>query len=476
MRFVYSWLMRCAAPFAFAQVLWRGLRDCSYWQGLAERFGLGKTLPSPGIWLHAVSLGEMSAAAPLVRALHSRYPQLPLVVTAATPAGRARAQALFAAADIRFLPYDTPGSVRRFLARIRPRVAIIMETELWPNLFHECARRGVPVFLASARLSTRSVSRYRRLGTLFSGIFTRNVVVAAQSASDAERFRSIGADANQTRVVGSVKFDLQLDEGLIELGKILRAAYGGARPVWVAGSTHAGEEEQVLDAHALLQVNRPDSLLLLVPRHRDRFADVAELLTRRGIQFARRSAMARGERAPRLPSDTPVLPNEMPVLPSETAVLPSETAVLPNETAVLPNETAVLLVDTLGELATLYASADVAFVGGSLVPIGGHNLLEPAALGLPVLTGPSYFNSKEIALLLLHHGAALQVAGAKDLAATLLRLLDEPAERRRIGLIGKGIVESNRGSVERLLALIEPSLPGALQPGLAVQAYPSAGH
>jgi 3-deoxy-D-manno-octulosonic-acid transferase len=454
MRFIYSWLMRCAVPFAFAVVLWRGLRDRSYWQGLGERLGMGRPLPSQSIWVHAVSLGEMSAAAPLVRALHSRYPQLPLVVTAATPAGRARAQALFAAADIRFLPYDTPGSVGRFLARIRPRVAIIMETELWPNLFHECARRDVPVFLASARLSTRSVSRYRRLGKLFSGIFTPNVAVAAQSASDAERFISIGADANQTRVIGSVKFDLQLDEGLLESGKILRASYGASRPVWIAGSTHAGEEEQVLDAHALLQTNHPDALLLLVPRHQDRFADVAELLTRRGIQFARRSGMARrgavvrGERAPQLPIDTPVL----------------------------PIDTAVLLVDTLGELSTLYASADVAFVGGSLAPIGGHNLLEPAALGLPVLTGPSHFNSKEIALLLLNHGAALQVASAKDLAATLRRLLDQPAERRRIGLIGKGIVESNRGSVERLLALIEPSLPEALQPGVAAQAYPSAGH
>jgi 3-deoxy-D-manno-octulosonic-acid transferase len=452
-RFIYSWLTRCAAPFAFAVVLWRGLRDRSYWQGLAERFGFGKPLPGAGkslpassIWLHAVSLGEMSAAAPLVRALQSRYPQLPLVVTAATPAGRARAQALFAAAefaaaDIRFLPYDTPGSVRRFLARIRPRVAIIMETELWPNLFHECARRGVPVFLSSARLSARSVSRYRLFGRLFSGVFTPNVAVAAQSAQDAERFRSIGAGADQTRVIGNVKFDLQLSDGLIEAGKNLRAAYGAARPVWIAGSTHAGEEEQVLDAHAMLQADRPDSLLLLVPRHQERFAAVAELLTRRGIQFARRSGMARGEGPPMLPS-----------------------------------EIKVLLVDTLGELAALYAAADVAFVGGSLVPIGGHNLLEPAALGLPVLTGASHFNSQEIALLLLRQGAALQVSGAKDLAAVLQRLLDEPAERRRIGRIGKDIVESNRGSVARLLALIEPSLPEASQSGAAAQAHPSAGH
>jgi 3-deoxy-D-manno-octulosonic-acid transferase len=298
MRLVYSWLIRCAAPFAFAIVLWRGLRDRSYWQGLAERFGLGSSLASRTIWLHAVSLGEMSAAAPLLRALRSRYPQLTLAVTTATPAGRARARALLGdSVDVRFLPYDTPGSVRRFLARIRPRFAIVMETELWPNLFRECERRGVRVLLASARLSAKSVSRYRRLGNLFRGVFTKNVSVAAQSAGDAERFRSIGAAADQTHVTGNVKFDFQLDAGSSAAGRLLRATIGLTRPVWVAGSTHAGEEEQLLEAHALLQVHSPTALLLLVPRHKDRFAAVADLLTRRGIRFARRSTMGRGEGA-----------------------------------------------------------------------------------------------------------------------------------------------------------------------------------
>src|ERR1700674_5767980 len=292
MRVIYTWLIRLAVPFAFAVVLWRGVRDRSYWQGLAERFGFVRTLPSPSSWLHAVSLGEMSAAAPLVRALHARYPQLPLVLTAAR---RARARGLFGAiADIRFLPYDTPGSVRRFLERSRPRIAVIMETELWPNLFRECERRAIPVVLASARLSEKSVARYRRFGRLFAGVFTKNVTVAAQSVPDAERFISIGAAAGQTRAIGNVKFDLGLDAGIIEAGEILRAAYGASRPVWVAGSTHAGEEEQLLDAHALLQAHRPDALLLLAPRHKDRFAAVADLLTRRGIRFARRSGMARG--------------------------------------------------------------------------------------------------------------------------------------------------------------------------------------
>jgi len=217
-------------------------------------------------------------------------------------------------------------------------------------------------------------------------------------------------------VAGNVKFDLQLDAGILDQGRRLRAAYGAARPVWIAGSTHAGEEEQLLDAHARLKVDLPDVLLLLVPRHKDRFAAVAELLSRRGVKFARRS--------------------------SGQAAGGSE----------------ILLVDTVGELTLLYASADVAFVGGSLVPIGGHNLLEPAALGLPVLTGPYQFNSQEIATLLLQRGAALQVADARELAADLRRLLGDAAERQRIGAIGRDIVAANRGSVARLLALMEPWL------------------
>jgi 3-deoxy-D-manno-octulosonic-acid transferase len=427
MRLLYSWLIRCAVPFAYTAILWRGLADRHYWQGLPERLGFGRALFAPSIWLHAVSLGEMSAAAPLARALRLRFPDMALVVTTATPAGRARAAALFEAdADIRFLPYDTPAAVRRFLARTRPRAAIIMETELWPNLLRECERSGIPVLLASARLSLKSVSRYRRFGGLFAGVFTKNLVVAAQSAEDAERFKSIGAAAERTLVVGNVKFDVGVDAGIVQAGRALRVALAGARPVWIAGSTHAGEEEQLLDAHSALLTSIPNALLLLVPRHKDRFAAVAELLARRAVRFARRSRMASGEEAPRLPDDTPVL-----------------------------------LVDTVGELATLYASADVAFVGGSLVAVGGHNLLEPAALGLPVLTGPSHFNGEEIAQLLLARGAALEVRSAQDLAATLQRLLAAPQLREQIGLIGTEIIAANRGSVARLLALIEPWLPAA---------------
>lgn len=403
-------------------LLWRGLRDRGYWQGLEERFGFGTTLDSPSLWLHAVSLGEMSAAAPLVRAIHLRHPELLLVVTTATPAGRARALALFGDfANVRFLPYDTRGSVRRFLARIRPQAAIIMETELWPNLLQACEQGGVTVLLASARLSEKSVARYRRFGGLFRAVFTRNLLVAAQSVDDARRFAAIGARGDQIQIVGNVKFDLLLGEGIVAAGRNLRDQFAAARPVWIAGSTHAGEDEQMLDAHAAVLAHLPNALLLLAPRHKDRFAAVADLLTRRGVNFKRRSDM------------TPKQPVAMP-------------------------DSQVLLVDTVGELTTLYAAADVAFVGGSLVAIGGHNLLEPAALALPVITGPSYFNAKEIAQLMLAEHAALLVSDAPQLAATVQTLLLDPMLRARIGAAGKALVEANRGSVERLLALIEPRL------------------
>ncbi|MGC1519951.1 MAG: lipid IV(A) 3-deoxy-D-manno-octulosonic acid transferase [Steroidobacteraceae bacterium] len=420
MRRLYSLAIYLAVPFAFAAVLWRGLRDRSYWQGLGERFGRGGASSTGSIWLHAVSLGEVSAAATLVRALRVRYPETPMVLTSATPTGRARARSLFGdAVNVRYLPYDTPAAVARFLDRIRPRLGIILETELWPNLFKECQRRGVPLLLASARLSAKSVARYRRLGGLARGLFSAASLIAAQTREDAERFIAIGAPGSSIRVVGNIKFDVEIGAAVSGEGQALRESLGGARPIWIAGSTHAGEEEQVLAAHAELPA---EALLLLVPRHPDRFETVAELLNRRGVKFARRSGGIAPDAATR-----------------------------------------VMLVDTVGELAALYSAADAAFVGGSLVPVGGHNLLEPAALGLPVLTGPSYANGAEIARLLLAEGAALEVKDARELAAALTRLLADPQERRRMGAIARRIIESNRGSVARLLELIE-QLPAAARP------------
>ena len=417
MRLVYGVLTRVAAPAVFAATLVRALKDPAYRAHLGERFGLGRRLAKPCLWLHAVSVGEVSAAAALVQALHERHPGLPLVVTTATPTGRAQAAALFGAdVEVRFLPYDTPGSVRRFLARTRPRAAIIMETELWPNLLHECGRRGVPVLFASARLGARSLPRYRRFGTLFrAGL--HNAWVAAQSTADADRFIALGADPARTHVVGNLKFDMRLGEAVAENGRELRRTYLGRRPVWTAGSTHEGEEELVLDAHTDVARAIAGALLVLVPRHPQRFESVAALLERRGLAFDRRS---RGETVRR--------------------------------------EAQVLLLDTMGELTGFYAASDTAFVGGSLVPVGGHNLLEPAALGVPVVTGPYTQNGPEIARLLIEADGALEVADGAALADAVARLLADPALRERMGESARRFVEAHRGSLARLIALIEPLL------------------
>jgi len=417
MHFVYGVLTRVAAPAVFAATLVRGARDPAYRTHLGERFGLGPRVYAPSLWVHAVSVGEVSAAAALVRALRARHPGMPCVLTTATPTGRAQAATLFGAdVDVRFLPYDTPGAVRRFLARIRPRVAIIMETELWPNLLRECGRRGVPVLFASARLAARYVPRYRRFGTLFSAAL-RDAWVAAQSAADAERFIALGADPARTRVVGNVKFDMQLGEAVAEKGSELQLRYLGARPVWTAGSTHEGEEELLLDAHAMLERTVPGALLVLAPRHPQRFEGVAALLERRGVIFERRS-----------------------------------------RTEAVRAESQALLLDTMGELTAFYAASDAAFVGGSLVPVGGHNLLEPASVGVPVITGTHTQNAPEIARLLVEAGGALEVADGTALAAAAARLLADPELRGRMGASARRFVESHRGSLGRLLALIEPLL------------------
>jgi 3-deoxy-D-manno-octulosonic-acid transferase len=420
MRKLYSLAIRVAAPVAFSVLLLRGFRDRAYWQALGERFGFAggpamEVTPQPCIWLHAVSLGEVAASASLVRALAARYSEVGIVLTTATPTGRARARALFGErVEVRYLPYDLPAAVRRFLARTRPQIGIIVETELWPNLFREATLRGIPLLLASARLSATSVSRYRRFGSLFRGLFAPNVWVAAQTRTDAERFAAIGAAASRLRVVGNLKYDIEVGADTVRDGLALRSRNFGVRPVWVAGSTHEGEEQQVLAAHARVRARHATALLLLVPRHPQRFDAVATLLTRAQVPFVRRSTGA-------------------PIGADDS----------------------VLLVDTVGELLTFYAAADVAFVGGSLTPVGGHNLLEPAALGVPVLTGPSDFNGRDSAALLLEVGAARRVTDAAELGEAVDSLLADGAARLAQGAAGREAVASSRGSVARLLALIE---------------------
>jgi 3-deoxy-D-manno-octulosonic-acid transferase len=424
-RYLYILAVYLAAPLISLVMLWRGLRDRSYWVNFSERFGFGESLPPGSVWVHAVSVGEVQAASALVTTLRERYPAIPVVVTTLTPTGAARARALFEdLAQVRYIPFDLPGAVRRFFNRVQPRLAVIFETELWPNLYHQCGRRRTPLILASARISARSVSRYRLLGSLFRDALSRAAVVAAQGEGDADRFRSLGADPERTHVTGNIKFDFSVPHDMDERGRALRQLYAPTRPMWVAGSTHAGEEQIVLEAHRVVRGTHPRALLVLVPRHPPRFDEVAHGLEQAGVRFVRRSQRM-GERA-------------------GAAAASAE----------------VLLVDTLGELLDFYAASDVAFVGGSLVPIGGHNLLEPAALGLPVLTGPNTANSPDIARLLAARGASEVVHDAAELGSRVSRLLSDPDERDRIGQLGRDSVDSNRGALGKLLGLIEPLLRG----------------
>ena len=386
---------------------------------MAQRFGFAPPVTGRPVWIHAASVGEVQLAATLVRALRAHYPDLPLLVTAFTPTGAARAAATLAPeVTVRALPYDLPGPVRRFLGRTEPRLAIVLETELWPTLFEACRRRGLPLFIANARLSERAALRYRRFGTLFAPAL-RAAVIAARSAEDAERFRSIGADAALTHVTGNLKFDYTPPPDLAARARALRTRYAEGRPLWVAGSTHDGEDAAMIAAHARVRARLPDAVLVLAPRHPQRFESVAAELSAQGMPYVRHS------RSP---------------------------------DAAAAAGAAVVLLDTLGELLDFYAAADAAFVGGSLVPIGGHNLLEPAALGRPVATGPSDFNAAEIARLLLECGAARRVHDEQELGTCMLEWLHDPLERTRVGELGRAAVETHRGALKRLLGLIGPQL------------------
>jgi 3-deoxy-D-manno-octulosonic-acid transferase len=379
-RFIYICIAYLIAPLFVGAMILRGFRDRMHWRGFSQRFGFGPAVRSRSIWVHAVSVGEVQAGVPLVEALLKRFPDIPLILTTVTSTGRARAEALFGSrADVRYVPIDLPGSVRRFFQRAQPQLAIILETEIWPNLYHRCGRLGVPLVLASARISPRSVSSYRRLVGLFRETLSHGIFIAAQSAEDAERFVSIGANPARTHVVGNIKFDFGYPPDMEARGRELRNLLGANRPVWVAGSTHDQEEDLLIDAHAQIRQRFPDALMVLVPRHPPRFAEVASLLRDRGVPFVSRT--------------------------SKQGVLPG---------------TQVYLLDTLGELPAFYSAGDVAFVGGSLVPIGGHNLLEPAALSLPIVAGPHNFNSADIAQMLVEHGAVRIVHDAAQLAAVVV--------------------------------------------------------
>lgn len=434
MRLFYSVLLYLLMPVVLLRLLWRGVAQRDYWQRIPERFGFVPRVPGGvAVWVHAVSVGESLAALPLIRRLLDEHPRSVLVTTT-TPTGSERVRAALGDRVLHtYAPYDLPGSVARFLRRVQPARVVVMETELWPNLFAALARRRAPLVIANARLSPRSFAGYRRVRGFARDTLAHCAAIAAQTEADAERFRAIGAEPSRVHVLGNLKFDLEMPEALVRAGQALRQRWGAARPVWIAASTHEGEEDAALRAHRILLRRYPQALLVLVPRHPQRFDGVARLIEKSGLRSVRRSALA-------LPAPFQV-----------ESLKPSPAATPPL------GDTQVLLGDSMGELPMYLGAADIAFVGGSLVEVGGHNVLEPASLGLPVLFGPHMFNFEQARALLLERGAALEVADMLALEPALAALFHNPAAREAMGRAGREVLQANRGALQRLVGLIENS-------------------
>ncbi len=411
--YTLAWVV--SLPFVFLYLLWRARKQPEYLRHWGERLGAVPRLAGrPVIWVHAVSVGETRASAPLIQALRATYPDHTLLLTHTTPTGRATGARLFGQAVVQsYFPYDLPWCVRRFLTRSRPHLAVILETEIWPNLLYACARQGVPVFLVNARLSERSARGYARLASLTRESLRRFSCIAAQTAADAERLKRLGARA--VTVTGNLKFDVPPPADTAQRAAELRAAFAG-RFVLLAASTREGEEDALLDALPRLDV--PDLLLVIVPRHPQRFEAVARAIAARGLKFARRSQ------------------GHAPAADAR-----------------------VYLGDSLGELTAYYAAADLAFVGGSLLPHGGQNLIEAAAAGVPILIGPHTWNFAAAAEQAVACGAALRVADVDELVAAVKALYADPTRRQAMAAAGRAYARSQQGATARVMALLMAALP-----------------
>ena len=423
-RFIYTFVVLALLPWAVLHLLWRARKQPEYLQHWGERFGRFAAVndqppPRPTIWLHAVSVGETRAAQPVVAALRERYPGHRILFTHMTPTGRATSEALFGASVERiYLPYDTPWAMRRFLRHYRPQFGLIMETELWPNLIAACRQARVPLGLVNARLSERSAKRYAAFPALTREALQSLVAIGAQTADDAARLAALGAQ--DVTVTGNIKFDIAAPPEQLELALELRAGWSG-RPVWLAASTREGEETLILDAwQRVMRSGIPlrdgvgdAALLVIVPRHPQRFDEVARLAAEHGFAVQRRS-----------------------------------------EHAAVAATTQVLIGDSMGEMFAFYASADIAFIGGSLLDFGSQNLIEAAACGTPILLGPSTRNFAEAAREAIACSAALAIRDADDLVSQVNSLLANAAGRREMGAAGRAFAERHRGATVRTLELI----------------------
>jgi 3-deoxy-D-manno-octulosonic-acid transferase len=422
-RLIYSVIFYLLTPVILLRLLYRAIEAPAYTERWLQRFGFFTPSESgrETIWLHAVSVGETLAAVPLVKALQANYPGHRLLISCMTPTGSERIIAAFGnSVDHSYAPYDTPDAVARFIQRVQPKILIIMETELWPNTVAACYKRQIPVILANARLSEKSARGYGRVSGLSRPMFSQLTAVAAQHGDDGARFTALGLPEANLYISGNIKFDLDLNAQLRQSAETLRQQWSGAsqRSILLAASTHRGEDEIILQAFSLIKQSIDNALLVLVPRHPERFNPVADLCLDAGYSLARRS--------------------------SNDQVEPVD----------------ILLGDTMGELMTFFGACDIAFVGGSLVANGGHNMIEPAAWGKPTLSGLSVFNFAEVSRLLAEAGGLTLVEDADVLAKTVIELFENPDQAQQMGQQAQSVAEANRGALDKLLTVIDNSLSG----------------
>ncbi|MGI2140963.1 lipid IV(A) 3-deoxy-D-manno-octulosonic acid transferase [Shewanella baltica] len=414
-RFLYSTILYLLSPLLIVYLAFRAIKSPDYRGRWGERFGLTR-LKSTDLLIHSVSMGETLAAIPLIRLIMQSHPELSITVTTTSPTGSAEVRKAFGdSVQHCYLPFDLPWCVRRFLRQVSPKWCVIMETELWPNLIAVAAKRGVRLMLANARLSTKSAAQYAKHPTLNRPMLQRLDVIAVQTQVEAQRFIELGVSPDRVTVCGSLKFDLSITPERLANAKQLRQAWGReTSPIWVAGSVHPGEFDAMLTAHRQLLAQWPDALMIIAPRHPEQFSAVAEVVASQGFESVRRSG-------------------NFPV----TAT------------------TQVLVGDTMGELLTFYGAADQAFVGGTLIANGGHNPLEPVAMGVPVMVGPNHWDFAQITQMLADAGGLRIVASADELAANLIAYFAKPELRQLAANAGLAVVEANRGALQRQFVLAQ---------------------
>ena len=412
MRLIYHTLTYMLLPFLILFWFAKSLSNKSYLDRLTQRFGFGyPKLNSGSIWIHAVSVGEVQASIPLVNELRQHYPYKEIIITTVTPTGSKQVKNIFKdAVRTSYIPFETNFAIKNFFNSIKPSVALIMETEIWPNLYKECGSRGIPLILVSARISEKSLINYKRFLPLFRDTLSHGILIAAQSQIDADRFLALGASKDRTWIMGNIKFDFKLPEEILTKAKIYRSKIFPRRHIWIAASTHEHEEEIILEAHKNISKKIGNLLLILVPRHPERFAKITQILKEDNWIYSKKS-----------------------------------------DDQDIPESCQVLLIDTIGELLFFYACSDVAFVGGSLLPVGGHNLLEPAAIGLPIITGAHTFNQKEMTDRLAQVNALRIAHNANSLSSDVIFFLTNTEESKNAGQRGKLIVESNKGAIKSLM-------------------------